>query len=126
MFERLRASLSPDMLLSENFGRPCVWVDGPSDDAAQIAVPGRLKVVLKEPRPHRRSGEGYCGPKPALNALSSAAGLGVSRWRRLWQVVGAPQSRPRRCSACWCWVTSTPDGDTTYQRPPLELSPWPW
>lgn len=48
VLERIGASLSPDMMLSEQFGQPCVWVDGPSDDAADIAVQDRLKAVRKE------------------------------------------------------------------------------
>jgi hypothetical protein len=43
----------------------------------------------------------------------------------VYQFVDPPQSKPRRCSACSCWVTRAPDGATTNQTPPLELSPWP-
>jgi hypothetical protein len=48
VLEQIGASLSPDMMLSEQFGHPCVWVDSPSDDAADIAVQDRLKAVRKE------------------------------------------------------------------------------
>lgn len=48
VLERLGSSLSPDMTLSEQFGHPCVWVDGPSDDAADIAVQVRLKAIGEE------------------------------------------------------------------------------
>jgi hypothetical protein len=48
VLDRVGASLPPDMLLSERFGHPCVWVDGPSGDAANIAVQDRLKEVRKE------------------------------------------------------------------------------
>jgi hypothetical protein len=48
VLERIGASLSPDMLLSEKFGHPCVWVDCPSDGAAEIAIQERLNVVRGE------------------------------------------------------------------------------
>jgi hypothetical protein len=48
VLERLGASLSPDMTLTEQSGHPCVWVDGPSDDAADIAVQARLQAIREE------------------------------------------------------------------------------
>jgi hypothetical protein len=49
VLERFGKNLSPDtdMMLSEKFGHPCVWVEGPSDGAAEIAVQDRLKAVRK-------------------------------------------------------------------------------
>ena len=48
VLERLGSSLSPDMTLSEQFGHPFVWVEGPSDDAADIAAQVRLKAIRAE------------------------------------------------------------------------------
>ena len=47
VLERLRASLSADMTLTEQSGHPCVWVKGPSDDAADIAVQVRLQPICE-------------------------------------------------------------------------------
>jgi hypothetical protein len=48
ILEQLGASLSPDMALSEQSGHPCVWVHGPSDDAADIAVQIRLQPIRED------------------------------------------------------------------------------
>jgi hypothetical protein len=50
VLDKIGSNVSPDtdMMLSEKFGHPCVWVDAASDGAAEIAVQDRLKAVRKE------------------------------------------------------------------------------
>jgi hypothetical protein len=50
VLNRIGANLSPgtDMMLSEDSGHPCLWVDAASNEAADIAVQDRLKAVREE------------------------------------------------------------------------------
>ena len=48
LLKRLAEKLSVHMTLSEQSGQPCVWYEGPSDDAASTAVQLRLKAICEE------------------------------------------------------------------------------